>query len=333
MAYGVKTGVLPAGENAGSGPGLPGKSGKSGLWQQMKKHRYHYLFITPMLVFFLAFTVWPMVASWYYSFFNWDGTGWPTEYIGLANFIEAAEDPGYWNAFMNTFIFALAHVLVQMPLALIVAVILNNAMLAGKNGYRLLLFVPVISTTAVIGVIFSILLNPLGGAINEFMLGIGLITEPINFLGSMASALPTLLVVSIWKTFGTPMIYWLAGLQTIPAELYEAARIDGAGKVQSFFRITIPLLLPIGLIITLLTFIHSLDPFDLVQTMTEGGPVKSTDVVQTYIYRYAFEPESGSSRYGFASAASILFSLAVLVFVVIQALVGRALRKSGAKGA
>ncbi|WP_198536560.1 sugar ABC transporter permease [Paenibacillus sp. DMB5] len=327
MGYGTPQQSMTA--SAGKAP----LSKRAELFKQIKKHRYHYLFVLPMLVFFAAFTLWPMIASWYYSFFNWDGIGWPTDFVGLGNFREVASDPGFWNAFMNTFLFALTHVLIQMPLALIVAVILNNQFLAGRNVYRLLLFVPVISTTAVIGVIFSILLNPLGGAINEMLLGTGLINEPINFLGSTALALPTLLAVSVWKSFGTPMIYWLAGLQTIPGELYEAAKIDGASKVQSFFRITVPMLAPIGLVITLLTFINNLDPFDLVRTMTEGGPVKATDVVQTYIFRYAFEPESGSSRYGFASAAGILFSLAVLVVVIIQALTGKAARKSGTKGA
>lgn len=325
MTYGTKPQMITPGKHRAL-------TKRSELFKQIKKHRFHYLFVLPMLVFFGAFTVWPMIASWYYSFFNWDGIGWPTDFIGLGNFIEVGSDSGFWNAFVNTFAFALTHVVIQMPLALVVAVILNNQFLAGRNIYRLLLFVPVISTTAVIGVIFSILLNPLGGAINEMLMGIGLLKEPINFLGSTTKALPTLLAVSVWKSFGTPMIYWLAGLQTIPGELYEAAKIDGAGKVQSFFRITIPMLLPIGLVIMLLTFINNLDPFDLVRTMTEGGPVKATDVVQTYIFRYAFEPESGSSRYGFASAAGILFSLAVLVFVIIQALAGKTMRKSNPKG-
>jgi multiple sugar transport system permease protein len=263
MGYGTPQQSIPA--SAGKAP----LSKRAELFKQIKKHRYHYLFVLPMLVFFAAFTLWPMIASWYYSFFNWDGIGWPTDFIGLGNFREVASDPGFWNAFMNTFLFALTHVLIQMPLALIVAVILNNQFLAGRNVYRLLL-------------------------------GTGLINEPINFLGSTTLALPTLLAVSVWKSFGTPMIYWLAGLQTIPGELYEAAKIDGASKVQSFFRITVPMLAPIGLVITLLTFINNLDPFDLVRTMTEGGPVKATDVV---------------------------------VVVIIQALTGKAARRSGTKGA
>lgn len=306
----------------------PGRGiASSALWNRMKRHRWHYLFILPMLVLFVMFSIWPMVGSWYYAFFDWDGTGRPTNYIGLANFVEIYTDPGFWNAFKNTFLFAMSNVVIQLPLALIVAVILNHPAVKGRDVYRLLIFLPVISTTAVVGIVFVILLNPLGGPINELLMKAGLITSPINFLGSQKLALPTLLVISLWKSFGTPLIYWLAGLQTIPAELYEAAKIDGAGALQRFTRITVPLLVPIGIIIVLLTFIGNLHPFDLVKTMTEGGPVKSTDVIDTYIYRYAFETtENSNSRYGFASAAGIVFSLAVFIIVIIQAVAVKKLK-------
>jgi raffinose/stachyose/melibiose transport system permease protein len=299
----------------------------SDLWKRIKLHRWHYLFILPMLILFLMFSIWPIVGSWYYAFFNWDGTGRPSNFIGFNNFIEIYTDPGFWNAFKVTFSFAISNVCIQLPLALIVAVILNHPAVKGRNIYRLLIFLPVISTTAVVGIVFVILLNPLGGPINDALLKMGLIDSPINFLGSQKLALPTLLVISLWKSFGTPLIYWLAGLQTIPAELYEAAKIDGAGAVQRFTRITIPLLVPIGIIIVLLTFIANLHPFDLVKTMTEGGPVKSTDVIDTYIYRYAFETtEYSSTRYGFASAAGIVFSMAVFLIVLVQAAVMKKVR-------
>lgn len=308
---------------------------ESALWKQMKLHRWHYLFILPMLILFIMFSLWPMVGSWYYAFFDWDGTGRPTNFIGFSNFVEIYMDPGFWNAFKITFSFALSNVLIQLPLTLIVAVILNHPAVKGRNVYRLFIFLPVISTTAVVGIVFVILLNPLGGPVNEVLMKLGWIESPINFLGSQKLALPTLLVISLWKSFGTPLIYWLAGLQTIPAELYEAAKIDGAGAVKRFTRITIPLLVPIGIIIVLLTFIGNLHPFDLVKTMTEGGPIKSTDVIDTYIYRYAFETtEYSNTRYGFASAAGIVFSMAVFLIVIVQAIVMKRLQpnKGGHKG-
>lgn len=299
-------------------------------WAQLKsrmwRHRWHYLFVAPMVALFLAFTVWPMVASWVYAAYDWPGYGPMVDFVGLDNFTEAFDDPLFWNAFRNTFAFALFAILVQMPLALVVAVVLNNTALRGRNLYRILLFLPVVTTTAVVGVVFAVLLNPSGGPINELLLSREILDRPIAFLGNENLALPTVLVIDMWKGIGITIIYWLAALQTIPAELYEAARVDGANRRQVFMRITVPLLAPIGLVILLLTFVSSLNAFDLVQTMTRGGPHFATDIVQTYIYRYAFAPEV-SPRFGFASAVGILFGVTVMLITVIPVMLRAARRR------
>jgi len=289
------------------------------LLKNIKKHKWHYWFVSPMLVLFLLFTVWPILGSVYYSFFKWDGSGVPENYVGLDNFREILIDPYYWNAFVNNYIFAFSHVLIQFPLALILAIILNNTLLKGRNVYRLLIFLPVITTTAIIGLIFNILLHPAAGPLNEAMVKFSLLESPINFLGSVSLVLPTAIVISIWKNIGVTLIYWLAGLQTIPIELYEAARIDGASPVKTLFYITIPLLVPIGSVILLLTFISSLHPFDLIQTLSKGGPLFASDVVDTYVYRYAFNPELTTLRYGFASAGGFIFGVTVMLITIIQA--------------
>ncbi|WP_168121239.1 sugar ABC transporter permease [Paenibacillus sp. HB172176] len=284
----------------------------------MRRHVWPFVFLMPMLVLFGTFTVWPIVGSWIYSFFEWDGFGPLDHFVGLSNYREAIFDPYFWNSFWNTFIIAVSDLVIELPLALLLAVLLNNVAFRGRNVFRLLIFIPVVTTTAVVGVVFTVLLNPVGGPINELLLKTGIVQEPINFLGSQGAALSVIIAMTIWKACGTTMIYWLAGLQTIPVEVYEAAKIDGAGSSKIFLKITIPLLVPIGTIIALLTFIGSLNPFDLVQTMTEGGPNFATDVNSTYIFRYAFNPQ-GTPRYGFASAAGIVFGLAVLVLTLVQA--------------
>ncbi len=295
------------------------------LW----KYKWHYLFLGPMVVMFFGFTMWPMVASWVYSLFDWSGFGPMENFVGLRNFSSAFSDPYFWNAFKNTGIFAIFAIFVQLPLALIVAVVLNNSALRGRNIYRILLFLPVVTTTAVVGVVFAILLNPSGGPINELLLSREFLNRPINFLGSRHLALPTVLVIDMWKGIGITIIYWLAALQTVPGELYEAARIDGANRRQQFFRITVPLIAPIGIVILLLTFVTSLNAFDIVKVMTDGGPNFSTDIVQTYIFRYAFDPE-GVPRFGFASAVGILFGLAVMLLSTIPMfLIRRRRRDSG----
>ncbi|WP_353809706.1 carbohydrate ABC transporter permease [Agromyces sp. SYSU T00194] len=285
-------------------------------------HRWHYVFVLPMLITFVAFTLWPMVASWVYSLYEWQGYGPLEDFVGLDNFRRAIADPLFWNAMGNTGIFALFGVFVQLPLALLLAIVLNNTALRGRAVYRVLFFLPVVTTTVVVGVVFDLLLNPSGGPINEFLRGIGLIEQPINFLGDEALALPTVLFVDMWKGIGITIIYWLAALQSIPSEVYEAARVDGANRVQVFTRITVPLIAPLGAVILLLTLISSLNAFDIVKVMTNGGPNRSTEIIQTYIFNYAFDPE-GIPLFGFASAAGIIFGLAAMVVSVLPLLLRR----------
>ena len=292
---------------------------RHGLGRRILEHRWHYLFLVPMVVLFLMFTLWPMIASWYYSFFDWDGLGPAEDFIALQNYTEVLTSPRFWNAFKNSFLFSVVAIFVQMPLTLIFAVILNSPRLRGRSLYRLLLFLPVVTTTAVVGIVFAVMLDPSGGFVNEVLSSIGLIKDPINFLGSETSALPTVLIIDLWKGFGITLIYWLAALQTIPAEIYEAANMDGAGARQVLTQITVPMLVPIAIVILLLTFQSSMNPFDLIQATTKAGPNYATDVVSSYIYRYAFDPEMAAPRYGFACAAGVVFGMFTLILTLIQA--------------
>ncbi len=136
--------------------------------------------------------------------------------------------------------------------------------------------------------------------------------RPLDFLGNMTWALPTVIIISAWMSVGINMIFWLAGLQSISRDMYEAAHIDGAGHVRTFFSITLPLLIPIGAIILLFNIAFSLRVFDLIKTLTDGGPFFATDVVSTYIYRMAFAGEMGQPRMGYGSAAGVFFGFTVI---------------------
>jgi multiple sugar transport system permease protein len=212
-------------------------------------------------------------------------------------------------------------IFIQLPVALLLAMLLNNPRFRGRTFYRLMLFLPVVTTTAIVGIVWAIILDPNGGVVNEALGKIGI--DPVNFLGSDHLALPTLLGIDIWKGLGISIIYWLAALQTIPSEVYEAARIDGARGWRTLIHITLPLLVPIGAVIVLLTFQASMNPFDLVQATTKGGPNFTTDVVPTYIYRYAFDPgttlSAGAPRYGYACAAGVVFGMFTLLITLFQA--------------
>ncbi|MCA9887704.1 MAG: sugar ABC transporter permease, partial [Anaerolineae bacterium] len=180
------------------------------------------------------------------------------------------------------------------------------------------LFLPVVTTMAIIGVVMTFVFDPVGGPVNQVLLDTNLISAPINFLGRSSSALPTAMGIHVWKWFGVTLIYWLAALQTVPEELYEAARVDGANVFQTFRHITVPLLVPFGIIIVLITAIDTLRVFDLILTLTGGGPFLKTEVVEVYIYRWAFN--SSIPRLGYASAAAVFFGLTTMFMAILQAL-------------
>jgi len=283
-------------------------------WRKLDRY-WCYVFIAPAVVSYVLFTAWPMAASWYYSFFDWIGLGAPSEFVGLGNFIEAARNPYFWQAFLHTFQYMIGLVALNLPLTLIMAVVLNNKRLKGAAFYRVLYFLPVVTTTAIIGIVMTYIFSPFNGALNIALIKIGLLDKPVHWLGQAATAMLTVVVVAVWKGFGVNMLYWLAGLQSIPEELYEAAKVDGATGVQAFWFVTLPLLKPVGTVITLLTITGALQVFDLMKVMTNGGPFSATETVSLFIYRYAFGQQS---RIGFASAAGIFFGVAAMIVAGLQ---------------
>jgi len=302
--------------------------GKSGL------SRYHrarlmwcYLFLLPQTIMLLLFTLYPIFMSYYYSFFDWPGYGPVHKFVGFDNFIETMTEPLFWNAFKNSFVFMIALVFIQVPLALLLALLLNAKWLKGAAFYRALYFLPVVTTTAVVGVVMHAIFGAYNGLVNEVLLTLGWIAKPYDWLGSMDTALIIVIIVGIWKTFGMNMLYWLAGLQSLPKDVYEAATMDGAGIWQTFRYITLPLLIPVGSVIVLLSAVNALHVFDLVKSMTDGGPNFATDMVDLYIYRYAFKGD-GIPRVGFASAAGVFYGFAVLI---VSLVLGWFSKKSGGK--
>jgi len=277
------------------------------------------------------FVLWPTVASWYFAFFNWDGIGWPTDYIGFDNFKEVAADSTFWNAFKNSLIYTVALVVIVVPLALLIALALNSPRLRGRNVFRVMFVLPVVLTAAVVGLEMRQIFATDHGLVNRALQAINVIDRPIDFLNQAFTAMVVLIIVGSWKTFGVKVIYWLAGLQTLPQDLYDAAKVDGASRWQQFRYVTVPLLVPFLVIITFLQTMNGLRVFDLAKTLTDGGPYFATDMVPLYIYRYAFEPSAAAGvftlpRLGFASAAGIFYGL---VTFAISALLGGLVHKYG----
>lgn len=280
--------------------------------------RWCYLFMLPSVILGALFTVYPMISSWWISFTDWSGLESEKRFVGLDNYREVAGDDAFWSAFGRTFAFTAIAVPVMLVLALLAALVLNDASLRLRAVFRTMFFLPVVTTTAIIGVVMSLIMNPFDGPLNAVLMDIGIIDQPIDFLGDPGLAMWSVAGVFVWKWMGMSMIYWLVALQTVPQELYEAARVDGASRWQTHRHITVPMITPFAVVIILITFVGALQTFPLVQAMTQGGPAFSTELVELYIYRLAFAADY-TPRLGYASAVAVFFGVTVLIFTLAQA--------------
>ena len=282
--------------------------------RRRKQFFWCWLFVLPTTLFYAAFQAWPILSSIYYSTLDWSGISSKKNFVGLANFAELFKDQWFWNAFANSFKYMVFSVPPLIIISLLLALIVNEKTLRFRGAFRTLFFLPVITTASIVGIIMQFIWSPTG-AINALLDLLGN-TRAVNFLGQAATALPTVAFIGVWKDVGIYMIYWLAALQSVPQDVVEAAEIDGANKWQVFRFITLPIILPIGSVITLLAIINSLKVFDIVQTMTGGGPYFATDVMGTFVYRTAYESSVGMPRLGYASAAAMLFGITIIVIGV-----------------
>lgn len=283
------------------------------------------VFLLPFLVLYAGFTLWPLLATLIYSFFAWDGSKPLDQFVALENYRAILSDPIFWRAFWNTLLFSIGNTAIKLPLSLLAALVLTRKWLWLKSFFRTVYFVPIVIPVAMAGMIFTLLLNPANGAVNDVLLSLGIVERPIDFLGRPGTAMLSLILVSVWQIFGQYMIYWMAALQNVPEELYEAAELDGAGEWAKLVAITLPIIRPVAIIIFFLALVNALKVFGLVVTMTGGGPSQATNVVSYFIYHQAFS--EFPFRYGYASAAAVIFGLAVLAAMGLQGLfVGRAQR-------
>lgn len=283
--------------------------------QKRNRYMWAYIFLLPQIIVFLGFSLYPIIMSYVYSVFDWTGIGPLDNFIGLDNYIKAFKSETFWNAFKNTFVYTAGFTTISVTGGLILALVLNNPRLKGRTFYRTIYFVPVVTTTAIIGIIMKNLFGT-QGSINQTLQAIGIIEKAIPWLSHPKLAMLVLILVGSWKEIGVLMIYWMAGLQMIPRELYEAAYVDGAGPLQTLRYITLPLLLPVGATILLLTTISSMRVFDLVKTLTNGGPYMATETLELFIFRNAFDPE-GVAQVGYASSVGVILGVTVFLISLI----------------
>ena len=306
------------------GDAKAGKKSKLLKRRQRQINLWCWLFLAPAVFLYVMFQGYPIFMGFFYSLLDWSGLSSNAVLVGLDNYKELLKDPLFFNAIKNTFLYILMTVPLLLTFSLGLAYLFNSILKKCVTLYRTVFFLPVITTTSIVGIIMMFIFGGTG-AVNQLLALFGV--NGVNWLGNKDTALLVVALVGCWKDVGTYMIYWLAALQSVPQDVYEAARIDGAGRWKTFSRVVFPIILPIGGVIATLCVISSLKVFDLVQTMTNGGPFYATDVAATFVYRTAYAGSNGMPRLGYASAAAIVFGLIVIVIGVSGNLVKSGMQK------
>jgi multiple sugar transport system permease protein len=281
------------------------------FWSRSNE-RVGYLFILPSLLHLVAFLLIPLLFSLYLSFTDFRGTNlYNAPFVGLDNYDFMRGDRRWWRALRHSGEYTLMAVPAGMAISLIIALVMNQK-LRGVNLFRTLFFMPVISSWVAVSVVWITLLDPRAGILNYVLQSFGL--PETNWLGDVKTAMPSLVMITIWKGAGFNMVIWLAGLQAIPRELYEAAAVDGANAWKSFWRLTLPLLFPTAFFLMITGVIGSLQVFSSVYVITQGRPRGATDVAVYRIYERAFE----AFDMGYASAQAWVLFLVIFAFTLLQ---------------
>lgn len=280
---------------------------------ERRRTRNAYLFMAPALVILIVFLLIPLIQVVYYSFTDYDlltSPGW----VGTENYRNLLQDDLFWKSLKHSFFYLLVTpILIVLSLSL---AILVNRPLLGISVFRALYYIPVVISAVAIGMIFDFVFAEPAGLINGFLRQIGLIDRPIHFLTDPDYILPSIMSVTVWRGIGYYMVMFLAGLQGIPEELYEAAAIDGANRFQQHIYITVPMLRPIITFVAVISSIAALRAFDEIYILTDGtgGLLDSGLTTMFYLYRQAFD----FLEIGYASAIAVIFTLITLVFSLLN---------------
>ncbi|CQR45953.1 Lactose transport system permease protein LacF [Paraliobacillus sp. PM-2] len=282
------------------------------LIQGLKKNTIGWTFILLAILGISAFYLYPMIQAFLLSLQS--GMGSNLDYVGLDNYVRLFNDPTFLKALSNTMLFLIIQVPVMIVLALVFSVMLNDPTLKLRGFFRTAIFLPAVTSLVAYAVIFKYLFAQ-DGFINDFLINMNILSDPINFLADPFWAKITIIIAITWRWTGYNMIFYLSALQNVDKSIYEAARIDGASSIQQFFYITIPVLKPIILFTSIVSTIGTLQLFDEVMNITSGGPGNETLTISMYIYNLSFEY---TPDFGYAATVSYVILLLVVVFSFIQ---------------
>jgi len=297
--------------------GIPNAYSGSLKRQKRREVLTAWMFSAPSLILLILFLITPFIMAFIFSLTDQrliPNLNVPTEFIGLRNYARLFSDETFYRAILNNFLFAVVVVPVQTAFALLLALLINQR-LRGITVFRTIYFSPVVVTMVVVAVVWSNLFNPGQGFINKFLkfISFGSI-KPLGWLQDPVYAFPAIMLLSVWQGVGFQMIIFLAGLQDIPAELYEASRVDGANKRQRFRFITLPQLKNTTIFVVITTTILAFKLFTQVWVLTKGGPQNSTMTTIVFLYRQGFR----QLRVGYASTIAIVFFVIVLIISLFQ---------------
>lgn len=277
----------------------------------LAEERAAWLFLAPSLLLFAIFTAIPVISAFFISFTQWNLFSEVT-WVGIGNYLELARDEIFAKVLGNTAYFVLVSVPVQIVLALLCALVLNRG-IKGQTFFRVVYFLPVVTSTVAAALVWAWLFNSNFGLINAALSLVG-VTDLPKWMGSTRWAMPAIIIVSIWQNLGYAMVLFLAGLQNIGKDVHDAAALDGATGWDRFWHITLPLLSPTTFFVLVISIIGSFQVFELVLVMTKAGPANATNTLVYYIYQNGFQ----FYQMGYASAAAMVLFLIVLIFTLVQ---------------
>ena len=285
------------------------------FWNQQQKIA-PYIFIAPFYLLFVIFMGYPLISSLVMSLYEMRGFQ-SRIFVGIGNFIDLFGDPIFWKSLKNTAYFAAGTLTLQLPIALLLAILLNSKFVRGKNFLRLAFFAPVLVAGVFVAIIFNLVYDQRAGLVNNEFLVLG---KEIGWLNEENYVMPAVILTGVWQWAGFNMIYFLAGLQGIRQELYEAAAVDGANWWQAFLHVTLPSLRPVIAFVFVVSMIGSLQLFDLPYILTNGGePADAGSTIVMYLYKNGFQ----FMRLGYAATIGwVLFFIIAVISIVQLKLLG-----------
>lgn len=268
-------------------------------------------FLAPALILYGVFMVYPMIDAVRYSLFDWNGASPTMNFVGIENYIALTKD----SVFIKSLVHNLAWVVLSLALMVIptlVLAVLISKVKRGRTFFRAAFYLPSVLSLAVVGVLWSKIYDPTMGPINMLLNSLGLDFLARNWLGEPWLVIPALVIASTWAFYGLYMILFLAGLQSIDPQMYEAAEIDGAGPIRKFWSITIPSIRNTMNVVISMVIIHAMKGFALIWIMTQGGPFYMSEVVATYVYKSAFS----LNKVSYAAAQSVVLAIIIIIFTI-----------------